>query len=202
LKRLFVLLVLLFAIHPLPAQVRPPADSVVSPDTTRALAPGTAFYRSLLIPGWGQASVGAYLRGGTFFALQTTSAYMMLKTMARLGEARQVEDRHVAAARDSLHQLMDEDTVMERILSNPLIFNAAVDSTPAVKRIRGLVNSRKSQRQDWITYTIVWTLASGVDAFVAAHLADFGATINAIPRSTGGTQLQINVPLGRPRNER
>lgn len=198
-KRFFVLLALLIAANPLPAQVRPPADSVVSPDTTRGLAPGTAFYRSLLVPGWGQASVGAYLRGGTFFALQTTSAYMMLKTMAKLGEARQVEDRHVAAARDSLLLLMEEDTVAERVLSNPRIFNLAIDSTPSVKRIRGLVNSRKSQRQDWITYTIVWTLASGVDAFVAAHLADFGATINAIPRSTGGTQLLINVPLGRRR---
>jgi hypothetical protein len=199
LKGLLVLLVLLLPIQPSAAQVRPPADTVVQADTARGLAPGTAFYRSLLVPGWGQASVGAYLRGGTFFALQTSSAYMMLKSMARLGEARQVEDRHIASARDSLRLLMDEDTAQKRILSDPRIFQLAVDSTPSVRRIRGLVNSRRNQRQDWITYTIVWTLASGVDAFVAAHLADFGATINAIPRSTGGAQLLINVPLGRPR---
>jgi hypothetical protein len=117
--------------------------------------------------------------------------------MARLGEARQVEDRRTAAAGDSLRLLMEEDTMQARILSDPAKFTEAIDSAPGVRRVRGLINSRKSQRQDWITYTIVWALASGVDAFVAAHLADFPATIDAIPRSTGGTQLQISVPVGK-----
>ncbi len=181
-----------------PAQQTTPTDTAAA-DTVQRITPGKAFYRSLLVPGWGQASVGAYLRGGTFFALQTSSAYMMVKTMVKLGEARQVEDRHIAAARDSLRLLMDQDTTKKRILSDPAVFNTAIDSTAAVRRVRGLINSRKSQRQDWVTYTIVWTLASGVDAFVAAHLADFPATINAIPRGTSGAQLQITVPLGKPR---
>ncbi|MEX2282214.1 MAG: DUF5683 domain-containing protein [Gemmatimonadota bacterium] len=180
----------------LAAQQTPRADTVAV-DSSQFITPGKAFYRSLLVPGWGQASVGAYVRGGTFFALQTSSAYMMLKTMAKIGEARQVEDRHTAAARDSLRALMEEDTMQMRILSDPAAFNTAVDSTPRVRQVRGLINSRKSQRQDWITYTVVWTLASAVDAFVAAHLADFPATLDAIPRPTGGTQLQITVPVGK-----
>jgi hypothetical protein len=178
------------------AQQRPQPDTTAA-DSARRMTPGKAFYRSLLVPGWGQASVGAHVRGGTFFALQTSSAYMMLKTMARLGEARQIEDRRVAAASDSIRGLMARDTMLNRVFSDPTVFTAAIDSTASVRRARGLVRSRKSQRQDWVTYTIVFTLASGVDAFVAAHLADFPATIQAIPRGTSGAALQLTVPLGK-----
>jgi hypothetical protein len=55
-----------------------------------------------------------------------------------------------------------------------------------------------NQRQDWITYTLVWTLASGVDAFVAAHLATFPGKVEAEPRSSGGgMQLKLSFPTGR-----
>ncbi|MGH7555350.1 MAG: hypothetical protein ACREMQ_20295, partial [Longimicrobiales bacterium] len=48
----------------------------VAQDTLRGPSPRGAFLRSLLIPGWGQASVGSYTRGGIFFAIQSTSGYM------------------------------------------------------------------------------------------------------------------------------
>ena len=170
-------------------------------DTTAAdsgrVSPGKAFYRSLLVPGWGQASVGAYVRGGVFFGLQTSSAYMMLKSFARLGEAHNIESRRVGAAQDSLRVLMDEDSLVRKRLSDPALFSAAVDSTPGVIRIRRLIRSRENQRQDWITYTLVWTLASGVDAFVAAHLATFPGRVDAEPRPTGGMNLKISIPTGR-----
>ncbi len=179
-------------------QQRPP---IPVRDTTAAdsnrVSPGKAFYRSLLIPGWGQASVGAYVRGGTFFGLQMGSAYMLVKTLGKLGEAHNVESRRVGAAKDSLRGLMAKDTAINRRLSEPAAFNTAVDSTPSVARVRRLINSRENQRQDWITYTVVWTLASGVDAFVAAHLATFPVKVDAEPASRGGLLLKLNLPTGR-----
>ena len=68
---------------------------------------------------------------------------------------------------------------------------------PSIIRARRLIDSRKEQRQDWVTYTLVLTLASGIDAFVAAHLADFPAAVDATPRVGGGANLQISVPVGR-----
>jgi hypothetical protein len=49
--------------------------------------------------------------------------------------------------------------------------------------------------QDWIAYTLFFTLASGVDAFVAAHLADFPADIETGRRPDGATELRISIPL-------
>src|SRR5688500_1657967 len=170
----------------------PSLSDTIPRDSVR-ISPGKAFYRSLLVPGWGQASVGAYVRGGTFFAVQSASAYMMLKTMARLGEAREIEERRIASARDSLSLLMERDAAAKARLTDPDVFQAAIDSTTGVRRIRELIDSRRSQRQDWITYTLVSTLARGVDAFVAAHLPDFPAALDARPRVGGGLELQLTV---------
>ena len=179
------------------AQERAATADTVRADSARRITPGKAFYRSLLVPGWGQASVGAYMRGGTFFALQSTSAYMMLKTMSRLEDAREIERRRVAFAADSLRAVVPVTPADSARLSDPVKFQAALDSLPSVIRIRRLIDSRKEQRQDWITYTLVFTLASGIDAFVAAHLANFPATIDAAPRVGGGANLQVRVPVGR-----
>ena len=181
------------------AQLRIPTDSIIQPDTVRRITPGKAFYRSLLIPGWGQASVGAYVRGGTFFALQSASAYMLLRTISRLRDAQDMEPRRVAMATDSLIELSRQTPADSIRLSDPIRFQAAVDSTPGVRRVRNLIGARKEQRQDWITYMLFFTLASGVDAFVAAHLANFPGSIDATPRMGGGANLEVRLPLGRTR---
>lgn len=172
------------------------------PDTAiqqRGLSPGSAFFRSLLIPGWGQWSVGAKTRAGIFFALQTSSYYMLVKTLNKLGDARDVESERVALVTDSLRARMAQDTALDRRLSDPVVFNATVDTSAIVEDIRNLVASREEQRQDWIAYTLFVTLASGVDAFVAAHLADFPATITTRPAPAGGMNIQVGIPLPRRR---
>jgi hypothetical protein len=167
-------------------------------DTTqRLIAPRTALFRSLLIPGWGQASVGAYKRGGIFFAAQTASWYMLLKTLGRLGDAQEIEKRRVAFVSDTLRARMAIDTVLANQLQDPARFQARVDGAATVVDIRKLIDSRKQQRQDWVTYTLFFTFASGVDAYIAAQLADFPATIEARPTTTGGMQVHFNVPLQR-----
>ena len=160
-------------------------DTVAVRDTVGPrVAPSTALMRSLLVPGWGQFSVGATKRGVFFVALQGTSYYMLARTLSRLGDAEDHEAEQVALARDSILALEDTSNLQLRI-----------DSVDAVIGARSLVNSRERQRQDWIAYTLFFTFASGIDAFVAAHLADFPAQIDAEPRAQGGMELRFSVPL-------
>src|SRR5690606_4263887 len=128
--------------------------------TVRAPSPGGAFLRSLLVPGWGQAASGAYFRGGVYFAAQTGSGFMLLKTWARLGEARSLENRGVDEVRGALLAAAAEDTVLLKRYSVPDSLAVDVNRDDRVSRARGLVNARTRQREDWIAWTIFWTLAS------------------------------------------
>jgi hypothetical protein len=171
----------------------PPADSAGSP---RTVSPRGAFIRSLLVPGWGQSYAGSYLRGGVYFAAQTGSWYMLLKTMARLNEARSIERRRVAMVRQDLLDRAQEDTALQRRYSDPAALEEDVAGDPRVLSIRRLVSAREEQREDWIALTIFWTFASAADAYVNAHLADFPATIAAEPRPGGGFEFRVSVPAG------
>lgn len=56
----------------------PPADSL------RRLKPISAFWRSLLIPGWGQAATERWVTGAVFVAWEGTCAMMTLKARSEL----------------------------------------------------------------------------------------------------------------------
>jgi hypothetical protein len=177
----------------------PPQRADTVRDTIQRITPRKAFFRSVLVPGWGQFSVDANRRGAIFVALQSTSWFMLGKTLHKYSEAKDLAEERSAAARDSIEALMRTDTVLNRRFSNPDTLQAKIDSTLSVSRARRLINSRRQQRQDWITYTLVLTLASGVDAYVAAHLADFPATVGAEPRIGGGMNLRVGIPLPQRR---
>jgi hypothetical protein len=72
------------SVHPtirLSAQI--PADSAprapVPVDTTHFVGPAGALWRSLLIPGWGQAATGRHVTGAVFVVWEGTTMYMSLK---------------------------------------------------------------------------------------------------------------------------
>jgi hypothetical protein len=74
----------------LPAQdsaaVAPPA---AAPDTAvRRVGPMGAFWRSFLIPGWGQARLGRKLTGGIFVGWEAVTLGMSLKTRHELAYLR------------------------------------------------------------------------------------------------------------------
>jgi hypothetical protein len=200
-RRLTAILFLLTFVagSPLRAQDAPaPLTPPPAQDTTRKLlSPGGAFFRSVVVPGWGQGSVGAYKRGGVFFAIQSASYYMLFKTLARLDDAREKETRRVAFVSDTLRLAMAQDTTLARELADPIAFMERVGTDPTVAAVRSLIESREQQRQDWITYTIFFTMASGLDALIAAQLADFPAAIITRPAPAGGVQLQVHVPWPR-----
>ena len=57
------------------------ADSI---DRKRPVGPGGALWRSLLVPGWGQAKLGRGIAAGIFIAVEGVSLGMVLKTNSEL----------------------------------------------------------------------------------------------------------------------
>ncbi len=170
----------------------PSRDTVTARRDTavvKRVGAGTAFYRSLLIPGWGQISGHAYKRAAVFATLQGASWFMLVKTLTKLKSAETEMNHWSPLTADSLlHQAADS-------LANQSL-------TPAGLKLKadslspgfGLVKARKKQREDWITLVVFWTLASGADAFINAQLQDFPADVGVEPRPTGGTQITVTVP--------
>jgi hypothetical protein len=63
----------------------PPRQPAVLPDTTRQyISPGNALWRSLLIPGWGQARLNRKLASGLFVAWEGVTLGMSVKTAREL----------------------------------------------------------------------------------------------------------------------
>jgi hypothetical protein len=153
---------------PPPVLVTTPAGVYL--DTVQVgISPRTAFLRSVVIPGWGQSSLGAPGRGGVYFALEAGSLWMVYKTGRKLREA----NREQQVLRETGMIAMDQRTP--------------------------LVRDRRAQREDWITLSVFWLFFSGADAFVAAHLQDFEERIDVRPTPEGGFQLRATVPVGGPR---
>lgn len=178
-----------------------PPDTAAVADTVRdeGPVPRNYFFRSLVIPGWGQGSLGSYGRGAFFFGLRGASYYMLGRSIGRLDEARDVDRLITGIATDSLRALMAEDTALARQLEDPVAFDDAVAEHPGVASARRLVDVRRRHRQDWIVYTIFFTFLDAVDAYVAAHLADFPVDISTAPARDGGAWLSVRIPVGRRR---
>jgi len=56
-----------------------PAALLVNPDTSRLIKPMGAFWRSLLVPGWGQSATGRRTTGAVFVVWEGVTAMMTLK---------------------------------------------------------------------------------------------------------------------------
>ncbi len=74
-----VILSIIPSFRPLAAQ----ADTTPAPppvaDSVHRIGPGGAFWRSLLLPGWGQAVTGRHVTGAVFVAWEGVAAMMTLK---------------------------------------------------------------------------------------------------------------------------
>jgi hypothetical protein len=149
----------------------------LTPDTARAsrrraaaadttgphyrISPKTAFLRSLVLPGWGQSSIGAPGRGAVYFALEAGSVWMVYKSNQKLQEAKELQ-----SARREMG-LLEPDHVLP------------------------LVRARRNEREDWITLSVFWLFFSGADAFVSAHLRDFDAHVGAAPTGGAQLQMNV-----------
>ncbi len=90
---LFLLLTIVGSVAHLGAQVAPqPRPAPLPPDTLQRqpISPLNAFWRSFLIPGWGQARLNRKLSGGIFVAWEGVTLGMSLKTRRELSYLRRV----------------------------------------------------------------------------------------------------------------
>lgn len=180
--------------------------SVVARDTTLPrlrVAPAKAFYRSLIIPGWGEASAGDYVRGGVFFALAATSDYMLVATLNRLSSAEKLWHQAAldsAAARlaDTTHVLVGIDTLLRKNPADP----TWLAKNDTLVGAYGLVKSRRKQREDRIFQSIFVTLIGGVDALINAELSDFPAGVGVEPKGDGRYEFRVDLALPRRRPPR
>ena len=163
-------------------------DSVGLPDslTTRP-GPAGAFLRGSLIPGWGHAASGSLTRGAFYFGIEAAAGWMVFKTWRKLRVARNqvaVWEERVTA------RLMSEGiTEQEEI-------DAQLEQHDEITRLRGLVDARSEQREDWAAVAIFFLLMSGVDAFVSAHLQDFPDPLTVEGDPGGTISVAIRVPVG------
>jgi hypothetical protein len=134
-----------------PKRIRSVADSLNDRRDSVLLAgppirPKTALFRSLLVPGWGQASLDRGTAGATYFALEAGSIAMLIFAKKELAVAKR-------AARDSTF---------------------AGDSVPLgpPPELAARVRVRRTQVEDWAALIFFTHLFSAADAFVSAHLWD------------------------------
>jgi len=71
-----------------------PADAGGPP-----VSPMGAFFRSLVLPGWGQASVGRPVRGAFYFTMEAGSLWMLFKTQSKLNAAERLGDEDLISSR-------------------------------------------------------------------------------------------------------
>lgn len=162
-------------------------DSPLQDSVSGRPGPAGAFLRGVIIPGWGHAASGSLTRGAFYFGVETAAGWMVVKSWRRLGVAREQaalwEDRVTA-------RLMREG------ITDPGEIESALEQDPEVASLRGLVDARREQREDWMAVTIFFLLMSGVDAFVSAHLRDFPDPLIVEGDPRGTVEVAIRVPVG------
>ena len=163
-------------------------DSVDVPDSVSTRpSPAGAFLRGALIPGWGHAASGSLTRGAFYFGIEAAAGWMVFKTWRKLG-----------VARDQV--ALWEEKVTARLMSEGVTeledIEAQLEQDEEVARLRGLVDSRTEQREDWAAVALFFLLISGVDAFVSAHLQDFPEPLTVEGDPGGTVSVTIRVPVG------
>jgi hypothetical protein len=95
-----------FGARNLPAQAPPPRRPAAQTDTVarQYISPFNALWRSLLVPGWGQARLNRKLAGGLFLAWEGITLGMSIKTFHELEYLRRTNS---ARAEDKRQQHED-----------------------------------------------------------------------------------------------
>lgn len=156
------------------ARVGPTVRNATAADTTQRqnrigppISPRRALLQSMLIPGWGQASLDRNTAGALFVALEVTSIAMLVQSKKQLSVAR-------AAAADSVF-----DPGTNGYVANPL-----------AARVR----PRERAVEDWTALLVFTHLIAAADAFVAAHLWDVPVQVQGHEGSRTAT-ISTSIPF-------
>jgi hypothetical protein len=154
---------------PASAQQIPAGSPMPQEDPELEISPRSAFLRSLVLPGWGQAYAGAPGRGAVYFSLAGGSVWMAHVARRQLQDARREQEW----LREIGQLAPDGETEF------------------AIARARHF--------EDWAALSLFLFFLSGADAYVAAHLADFEDRIGVLPSPEGAVQFRATLPVGRRR---
>ena len=174
-------------------------ELVQDPDGTPPMTPRGAFIRGMILPGWPQSAFGDYVRGGVYFAGWAGNIFALTRTITRLDDAQARFDLRRVQIRDSLLLASMGDSAEVARINDPDEMELEIRADSLGNELRKLVRARREQREDWIAWSIFWVLASGIDGFVTAHLADFPASIEIEPGRDRGVTLRFEVPMVRRR---
>ncbi len=167
-----------------PAEGGPPTEEAEPPPVT--ISPRGAFLRALAVPGWGHTAIGAHTRGGFYFTLQAATAYTLIRSRMRLGEARE----RVAFREGFLRSQLAAEGV-----TDPTEVDGRLDGDPALRELRSLEDSRADQQEDMVALGIFLLFLSGADAYVSAHLSRFPDPIEVEARPAGGGRVDVGLRL-------
>ena len=165
-----------------------PGEAEALPQAEGIPSPGGAFLRSLVLPGWGHASIESYTRGGFYFTAQGLTLWMIVRTIRRLGAAEEIRD---------FREEIAEARLREGGLEDPLEIEDALAEDESVAAARSLVRSRDQQFEDWLALGIFLSFLGGADAFVSAHLRDFPEPVQLDVRPVGDrveVGLRVTLP--------
>ena len=84
------------------SRVNRPAALLVPPDTSHFVRPMGAFWRSLLIPGWGQSATGRHTTGAVFVAWEGVTAMMTLKAQQEANYMQSIGSANAKAKRQEV----------------------------------------------------------------------------------------------------
>jgi hypothetical protein len=152
------------------------------------ISPGGAFWRALLLPGWGHAAIGSYTRGGVYFGAQAATLYAFASTRARLTEA----NRSLAFREDMLRRELTKEGV-----TDPDEIESRLEGDGVYSELQLLVESREAQQEDLLAFSIFLVLLSSADAYVSAHLARFPdpLDVEAALSPSGGIDVGLRLTL-------
>ncbi|MEO6331456.1 MAG: DUF5683 domain-containing protein [Gemmatimonadaceae bacterium] len=142
--------------------LRPDSGTQVAAPAGPRISPGGAFLQSLLIPGRGQITLGKRNASRFYIAVEALGIGMTIKSLKDLREAKR-------GAGDSTAIEFKVDPVTGD--STPTKFEPS-RFTPE------LINARRTHVEDWVALIIFNHLLSAADAYVAANLWDFPASVS------------------------
>jgi len=185
-RLLIVLAFTVAAISPAIAQGTDTARVEMVPvPTGPPISPRRAFLRSLLIPGYGQIALDRSVAAGIFAFVEVSALGMARRSALNLREAKR-------APRDSVVDQYETDP----LTGAPVIDPETGQPRPVAFRTVGLrerIKARRTHYEDWIAVLIFNHFFAAADAYVAAHLWDFPATISLDPR---GRRFSTSLVIG------
>ncbi len=92
--------------HGVRAQDTVAVPAVVAVDTTLRVKPFAAFWRSLLVPGWGQAKLGRHVTGAAFVTWEGVTIMMTLKAQQEVHYLQESGSGDLSAKRQEVQDWM------------------------------------------------------------------------------------------------